>query len=99
MPKWDPEGFAKFWAYYQTHARGENRAGAVKAWDKLRPDKALIRNMGVALMAQCTSEEWRRGVGIPHAATWLNNRRWEDVLDKPSAPQPPPDERRLPVWD
>lgn len=98
LPKWDPEGFEKFWDYYRTHARGENRSGAVKAWDKLRPDKELIQTMGKALMVQIQSEEWRRGVGIPHMATWLNNRRWEDVTEA-TAPAAPVDERRLPVWN
>ena len=40
------------------------------------------------------SEEWQRGIGIPYASTWLNNRRWEDEdTHLPSAvpaPTPPP---------
>ena len=27
-------------------------------------------------------EDWQRGIGIPYASTWINNRRWEDT-DKP----------------
>lgn len=39
--------------------------------------------MGVMLAAlerQGKSDQWRRDGGqyIPHAATWLNGRRWED---------------------
>lgn len=79
-PKWDPEGFEKFWNYYRTHARGENRAGAVKEWDKLKPDKDLIITMGQALMAQLKGPDWSRGIGIPLMKQWLKVRRWEDVL-------------------
>ena len=38
--------------------------------------------MARALKRQMASEEWQRGIGIPYASTWLNNRRWEDE-DKP----------------
>lgn len=101
-PKWDPEGFEKFWTYYRTHARGENRAGAVKEWDKLKPDKDLIITMGQALMAQLKGPDWSRGIGIPHMKQWLKDRRWEDEL-RASAPAEEPEEltvedRGLKVW-
>ena len=35
--------------------------------------------MALGLMNQLNSEDWQRGIGIPYAATWLNQRRWEDV--------------------
>ena len=102
MPKWKPEAFERWWTYYRKHGRGENRAGAVKAWDRLKPDDDLIRTMGQALMAQVKGEQWRRGVGVPYASTWLNNRRWEDKLlpvgqsedDGPLRVE----DRGLPVW-
>lgn len=85
VPKWMPERFEAFWAYYRQHARGEDRAGASREWDRLKPDDELIRVMGQALQAQIQSEDWRRGIGIPYACRWLRNRRWEDV--KPRALQ------------
>ena len=84
LPKWKPERFAAFWAYYP---RGENKQRAVKAWDKLKPDDALIATMGRALAKQKASPDWQRGIGIPHASTWLNGRRWED--EQRGLPQPP----------
>jgi len=44
--------------------------------------------MGRALQLQLQSEEWQRGVGVPYAKTWLNNRRWTDA---PKVPPEPPD--------
>ena len=78
-PTWKPERFEGFWAYYP---RGENRMGAVRAWDKLKPDDALIETIGRALQVLKASPAWRDGVGIPYAATFLNGRRWEDAKAK-----------------
>lgn len=92
VPSWKPERFEAFWTYYRTHARGEDRQGAVKAWDKLQPDDGLVHTMARALQAQVRSEEWRRGIGIPHAKTWLNNARWKDTPKPPSGPDSPAEE-------
>ncbi len=81
---WKPERFEAFWAFYRTRCRGENRQGAIRAWDKLRPSEELIETMARALSRQLESDEWRRGIGIPYASTWLGGRRWEDV--QPAAP-------------
>lgn len=75
VPAWKPERFESFWACYP---RKEDRVGAVREWDRLRPDDALLAVMGRALRAQMSGELWRRGVGIPYACRWLKNRRWED---------------------
>ena len=79
VPVWKPERFEGFWAYYP---RGENRMGAVRAWDKLKPDDALIDTIGRALQTLKASPAWRDGVGIPYASTFLNGRRWEDATAK-----------------
>ena len=78
-PTWKPERFEGFWAYYP---RGENRMGAVRAWDKLKPDDALIETIGRALQVLKATPAWRDGVGIPYASTFLNGRRWEDATAK-----------------
>ena len=78
-PTWKPERFEGFWAYYP---RGENRMGAVRAWDRLKPDDALIETIGRALQILKASPAWRDGVGIPYASTFLNGRRWEDATAK-----------------
>ena len=79
--KWKPERFAAFWSYYRSIAQGRrvgNRKQAAKAWDKLKPDNPTIAAMGRALDRQAHSELWLRGIGIPYASTWINQRRWED---------------------
>lgn len=74
-PDWQPERFAAFWKAYP---RGENKQGAIRAWDKLHADEDLLDEMAVGLTRALESPDWKRGIGIPHASTWLNQRRWED---------------------
>lgn len=80
---WKPERFEAFWKFYRTHVRGEDRQAAIRAWDKLRPDDALIARIGRALETQVASESWQAGYGKPYASTYLNRRRWEDVEGLP----------------
>ena len=89
-PQWKPERFNAFWDFYRANSNGRpvgNRQTAARAWDKLKADDNAISLMGAALMKQVNGEMWRRGVGVPYASTWLNQRRWED--DSPDAPDNP----------
>ncbi|MGM9669737.1 MAG: helix-turn-helix domain-containing protein [Faecousia sp.] len=93
VPDWKPERFAAFWEYYRTHCRGESKQAAIRAWDRLQPDDALIDRMGRALQKQIRSPDWQAGIGVPYASTWLNNARWEDELkaaDGNQKPEPEP---------
>lgn len=85
QPDWKPERFEGFYDFYPLH---KARADAVRAWDALKPDDALIERMGRALIAQKRSEAWQRGIGIPYPASWLNGRRWTDEVDAASLPPP-----------
>ena len=77
--KWKPERFEAFWAYYRKNVNPANRAAARKAWDKLKPDDDTIRDIGHALAGRLkTDAEWQRGIGRPHASTYLNGRMWLD---------------------
>lgn len=94
-PDYRPDTFARFWAAYP---RGEDKQGAIAAWDELKPDDATLQAMSRALVRQRASEEWQRGIGIPYAVRWLRRRRWEDEI---KAPAPPPERAGgdLPVWN
>lgn len=92
IPDHEPELFENFWSAYP---RGEDRQGAVMEWDRLRPDRELMRVMGAALRRQKATDEWQRGIGIPYATRWLRHRRWEDEGFSPIAQ---PEEASLPTW-
>jgi len=92
-PQWEPEMFERFWKAYP---RGEDKAGARREWDKLKPDRELMRVMSAALDRAKTSDNWQRGIGIPYACRWLRNRRWEDEPDTElPTPEAAAPERRL----
>lgn len=84
-PDWEPERFAKFWASYPC---GKDKQAAIREWDKLKPDNALLQAMALGLARQMASEEWRRGIGIPYACRWLKDRRWEDEARSPVGGEP-----------
>lgn len=93
-PDYRPDTFARFWAAYP---RGEDKQGAIAAWDELKPDDATLQAMSRALVRQKASEEWQRGIGIPYAVRWLRRRRWEDEIKAPAPPERAGGE--LPVWN
>lgn len=75
VPDHSPERFERFWAAYP---RDENRARAVDEWDKLEADDALMDEIALGLKYALQSEDWRAGIGIPHAFRWLRDRRWTE---------------------
>jgi hypothetical protein len=80
--------FEEFWTAYP---RKTAKADARKAWDKRRPDEALLTVMLAALAIQRQSEAWQkdRGRYIPYPATWIGGARWTDVLE-PELTEPGP---------
>jgi hypothetical protein len=84
--------FDTFWKEYP---RKVSKQQAVKAWRSINPDHTLLTTMLQALEKQKRSEQWQKDNGkfIPHPATWLNGKRWEDEL----TPKYSPPEIRKPV--
>jgi len=67
--------FEMFWKSYPKKTAKES---AKKAWIKIKPNDELIAKITKAVKDQKLSE--REQQFIPHAATWLNNKRWEDEI-------------------
>lgn len=81
--------FDGFWKFYKSIVPKGRPVGdkkrAVKAWCRQKPTDAEIAAMGAALKSAARGDDWKRGVGIPHAATWLNQRRWESATEMGTA--------------
>jgi hypothetical protein len=79
------ELFDRFWSAYPRHT---GKQAAEKAFLRLNPDDDLLGIMLKAITAWSKSEQWTKDGGqfIPHPATWLNGKRWEDELPKAAGP-------------
>ena len=87
----DPN-FDRFWARYP---RKVAKVAALKAWRKINPDHDTTAAILVGVECHCESDQWLRDGGqyIPHPATYLSQRRWEDEAPaasaEPKRPIPP----------
>lgn len=91
LPPAGGSGFAEFWAAYP---RKVGKGAAEKAWIKAR-DRPPLAEVIAALRRAMASDQWQRDGGqfVPHPATWLNQRRWEDGDPASPAIAVDPDER------
>lgn len=71
-----PDSFLQFWKAYP---RKQNKAKALLAWKRIKPDAALLSEILASIGRLSESEQWRGGF-IPHPTTFLNGRRWEDEI-------------------
>jgi hypothetical protein len=66
---------AAFDVFWESWPRKQGKTDAIRAWGKI--PIAEYGAISIGLERWKRSEQWRRGV-IPHAATWLNQKRWQD---------------------
>ena len=71
---------ANFDAFWRAYPRKERKEAARSAWARLKPDSETAKQILAAIQKQRTSDQWLREGGrfIPHAAKWVEDKRWED---------------------
>lgn len=72
--------YEQFLAFWMAYPRKVGKGAAERVWAKLKGDPEVFGKILKAVENQKTGESWNRdnGIYIPHPATWLNQRRWED---------------------
>lgn len=77
----DAQRFESFWSMYP---KKKAKQDARKAWDKLKVDGTLYTEIMRGLALHKKSRDWIKDDGqfIPHPASWLNGKRWEDEFEK-----------------
>lgn len=77
-------GFDQFWT---TYPKKVGKAQAEKAWSKIIPDAGLLETILSSVRCAARSPDWTKDDGqfIPHPATWLNAKRWEDERTIPAS--------------
>lgn len=72
--------FDQFWSVYPNK---KSKGQAEKAFVKINPDEQLLATMIAKIkQAKTQDQQWLKdnGAFIPHPATWLNARGWEDEI-------------------
>ena len=71
--------FDRFWVAYPKKVGKEK---ARRAFEKLHPTEDLLGQMLEAIAKQRRVYSWNKATWkyIPHPATWLNQKRWEDEV-------------------
>jgi len=86
-----------FCAMWEIYPRKVSKQEARKSWEKLSPteDDARLIIKRLRLHVGKWTDDRTEAKHIPHAATWLNRRRWEDDLDSsiPDQREQAPDQR------
>jgi len=68
-------GRSRFLEFWHEYPRKVGKGAAEKAWDHIHPDVVLADR----ILAAVASAQWSNETKfIPHPATWLNEKRWED---------------------
>jgi hypothetical protein len=88
--------FEDFWSIYP---RKEAKKRSQDYWRALKPNQELVEKIMADVQRRKGSKQWQKGDGefIPMAASYLNQRRWNDetsIDNRP--PNPRPDDY---VWD
>ena len=70
---------ADFLAFWECYPRKDGKEPAARAW-AARTDRPPTEELVRVVRERIQSDEWQRdgGAYIPHAATWLNQGRWQD---------------------
>ena len=71
---------SRFEDFWKAYPKKKAMADAEKAWAKINPDENLIAKILSAVEKGRASDDWTKEGGkyMPHPATWLNRKGWED---------------------
>ena len=93
-----------FHAFWDEYPKKVDKRRAYEVFKRLKVTPEMLGVMLRALKDQKQSKQWREANGqyIPHATTWLNGRRWEDVPMVRPTPEALPglvvERDGVPVW-
>jgi uncharacterized protein YdaU (DUF1376 family) len=72
----------RFDIFWKQYPRKVAKPNAIKAWLKIKPDDVVLKKMLDAINQQgLPSKEIQF---VPHPASWLNAKRWEDEITAPT---------------
>jgi len=81
--------------FWQAYPRKVGKGAARKAWQKINPTPDMLTIIIKAIETQKQTPQWQKDGGqyIPYPATWLNQERWEDIVELPAGYDDPTPEQ------
>jgi len=70
----------EFEAFYSQYPRKTNKGAALKAFNNILDPVPTSNELKAAIETAKTCKKWQDPQYIPHPATWLNARGWEDEI-------------------
>lgn len=73
-----------FKIFWEEYPKKKSKGEALKSFKKIKPNEELFQIIISQLKLFKKTKEWKKDKGqfIPHPATWLNQKRWEDEIDE-----------------
>jgi hypothetical protein len=71
-----------FDAFWQLYPRRVCKLAAERAWARITPTERIEALRAIRAHVDQWLREGREYVHIPHAATWINGKRWLDELEE-----------------
>jgi len=81
-------GGGRFDLFWQAYPKKVGKQAAIRAWKKINVAPILLKAMLDKIEEQKASRQWKRDGGqyIPNPATWLNQGRWDDEVERADDP-------------
>ena len=78
----------EFESFYIVYPKKKAKKEAYKAWLKCNGNRPPLDELLTILEEQKQTKDWQKegGLYVPHPATWLNGKRWEDQIEKNDTP-------------
>lgn len=78
------KGCENFYLFWKAYPKKVAKPRARKAFDKINPDDTLLEKILAGVARAKKTRQWVKDSGeyIPHPATWLNAKRWEDEIEE-----------------
>lgn len=85
LPKKAPTYSQEFVSFWSSYPKKIGKDAAWRAWQSRNGTMPGLPIILEAVQRQAATEQWRRDGGqyIPHPATWINQGRWDDVIQEP----------------
>ena len=73
--------------FWNAYPKKIGKVYAKKCFEKIKPSAELVDKMVIAINEQKQTDMWKESNGkyIPNPSTWLNQQRWDDIVEVETA--------------